>query len=128
MNLDELLQQAQTELSTLTSADQVEAFRIKYLGTKGLLKAAGDHLKTLPNDQKRQYGSKLNALKQAVQDGYDQAKAGVGQRAGSSDSLIDITEPGRISFDDYHPGSLHIIHQTIDALTDLFGRMGFSIA
>ncbi len=128
MNLDELLEHAQKELSAVTSADQVEAFRIKYLGTKGLLKAAGDQLKTFPNDQKRQYGAKLNAVKQTVQSGYDQAKAGLGQRAGATDARIDITEPGRISFDDYHPGSLHIIHQTIDALTELFGRMGFSVA
>ncbi len=128
MNLDELLAQAQQELTALTTAEQVEAFRIKYLGTKGLLKQAGDQLKSLPNDQKRNYGSKLNSVKQAVQSGYDQAKAGLGENRGTGDVLIDITEPGRIAFDNYHPGSLHIIHQTIDALTDLFGRMGFSVA
>jgi phenylalanyl-tRNA synthetase alpha chain len=128
MNLDELLAAAQQELSTLTQTDQVEAFRIKYLGTKGLLKTASDQLKTLPNDQKRAYGSHLNAVKQSIQSGYDAAKATVGQKSATTQSLVDITEPGRLSFADYHPGSLHIIHQTIDALTDLFGRMGFSIA
>ncbi len=128
MNLDELLAAAQQELATLTQADQVEAFRIKFLGAKGLLKTASDQLKTLPNDQKRGYGSKLNTVKQAVQAAYDAAKASVGQKSGNRESLVDITEPGRLSFADYHPGSLHIIHQTIDALTDLFGRMGFSIA
>ncbi|MHB1769040.1 MAG: phenylalanine--tRNA ligase subunit alpha, partial [Phycisphaerae bacterium] len=62
MNLDELLAHARQELSALTAADQAEAFRIKYLGSKGLLKVASDQLKTLPNDQKRDYGSKLNSV------------------------------------------------------------------
>ncbi len=128
MNLDELLAQAQQELSSLSSADQIEAFRIKYLGSKGLLKVASDQLKSLPNDQKRAYGAKLNSVKQSVQSGYDAAKDRLGSSAGSAEVLVDITEPGRITFGDYHPGSLHIVHQTIDALTELFGRMGFSIA
>ena len=128
MNLDELLAQAQQELSSLSSADQIEAFRIKYLGSKGLLKVASDQLKSLPNDQKRAYGAKLNSVKQAVQSGYDAAKDRLGSSACSAEVLVDITEPGRITFGDYHPGSLHIVHQTIDALTELFGRMGFSIA
>ncbi|MGC9260261.1 MAG: phenylalanine--tRNA ligase subunit alpha [Phycisphaerae bacterium] len=128
MNLDELHAAAQKELSTLATMEQLETFRIKYLGSKGLLKAASDHLKTIPNDQKRNYGSKLNTVKQAVQMGYDAAKTRMAGSPESGEILEDITEPGRMAFADYHPGSLHIIHQTIDALTDLFGRMGFSVA
>jgi phenylalanyl-tRNA synthetase alpha chain len=128
VNLDELLAAAQKEISTLASADQLEAFRIKYLGSKGILKSASDHLKTLPNAQKRDYGAKLNNAKQTIQSGYDAAKDRLSRGAEISEVLVDITEPGRLAFANYHPGSLHIIHQTIDALTDLFGRMGFSIA
>ncbi len=128
MNLDELLAAARMELSTLNTNEQLEAFRIKYLGSKGLLKTAGDQLKTLPGDQKRAYGAKLNTVKQAIQLGYDETKANLSRNTDADELTVDITEPGRLAYDDYHPGSLHIIHQTIDALTDLFGRMGFSIA
>ncbi len=128
MNLDELQAAAQKELSTLATMEQLEAFRIKYLGGKGLLKAASDHLKTLPNDQKRTHGGKLNTVKQAIQIGYEEAKTRLAGSPETVDTRVDITEPGRMAFVDYHSGSLHIVHQTIEALTDLFGQMGFSIA
>jgi phenylalanyl-tRNA synthetase alpha chain len=41
---------------------------------------------------------------------------------------VDITEPGKLAFSDYRPGSLHIITQTINELTALFARMGFTVA
>ena len=36
-----------------TTPDQVEAFRIKYLGTKGLVKTVMGEMKNVPNEQKR---------------------------------------------------------------------------
>jgi hypothetical protein len=53
MNLDELQATAQTDLAAVKSPAELEAFRIKYLGAKGLLKDAADHLKTLPGPEKR---------------------------------------------------------------------------
>jgi phenylalanyl-tRNA synthetase alpha chain len=41
---------------------------------------------------------------------------------------VDITEPGRLRFENYQPGNLHIITQTINELVNLFGRMGFAVA
>ena len=128
MNLDDLLAAAKTELASLASKEQVEAFRIKYLGTKGLLKQAAEQLRTIAADQKRQFGQKLNEVKDAVQAGFDQAKSRIDAQAVDAQLHIDVTEPGKISFDSYHLGTLHPITQTIDALTELFARMGFAVA
>jgi phenylalanyl-tRNA synthetase alpha chain len=56
MDLSELVNAATGELSSIDSADQLEAFRVKYLGAKGLLKQASDQIKQIPADQKRAYG------------------------------------------------------------------------
>ena len=128
MNLDDISAAARAKVEAISTAAQAEAFRIEFLGSKGLLKQAGDHLRTLEPDRKREYGARLNSLKKEVEEQYKSAAERVKQAATAADVAVDITEPGKISVDFYRPGSLHIIHQTIDALTDLFSRMGFSVA
>ena len=45
------------------SKEEVEAFRIKYLGSKGLLKGLFAEFKNVPNDQKKEFGQAINTLK-----------------------------------------------------------------
>ena len=48
------------------SKEEVEAFRVKYLGKKGILNSFFDAFKTLPSEQKKEFGALLNKLKNAV--------------------------------------------------------------
>ena len=128
MNLDDLLSAAQSKATTLSTPEQVEAFRIEFLGTKGLLKQASDFLRTIEPAQKRDYGKKLNEVKRVVEELHQAALQAVRAAPVQADTSVDITEPGCLVFEAYQPGSLHIINQTIDNLTGLFARMGFSVA
>ncbi|NNM85817.1 MAG: phenylalanine--tRNA ligase subunit alpha [Phycisphaerales bacterium] len=128
MNLDELAQSAAAELAGLKSPDDAERFRIKYLGTKGLLKQAADHLRTIPADQKRAFGQQLNVLKSDLTAKFETARKNVAAARPAPGTLTDVTEPGCLKFDRYQPGSLHLINQTIESLTDLFSKMGFAVA
>jgi phenylalanyl-tRNA synthetase alpha chain len=127
MNLDVLLSSAQADLKAVKSAEDLEAVRIRYLGTKGLLKDAADHLRSLPGPEKRGFGQRMNEVKSAITSAYNEKKAAL-ESGPKTIAGIDITEPGRLAFDDYRPGSLHIITQTIQELTSLFARMGFTVA
>jgi phenylalanyl-tRNA synthetase alpha chain len=127
MNLDDLKNNAEADLAAAHMPPELEAFRIKYLGAKGLFKNAAEHLKTLPGPEKRGYGQRMNEIKVAVTAAYEEKKAAA-ESGPKVVTGIDVTEPGRIAFDAYHPGSLHIITQTINELTSLFARMGFSVA
>jgi len=129
MNLDELLQSARSALSAVVNSQQLEAFRIKYLGTKGLLKDAADHLRSVPGPEKRTFGQKLNQVKNAITAAFEEKKsAAAADTTPTTLTGIDITEPGRLAFSDYRPGTLHIITQTINELAALFARMGFTVA
>ncbi|MFP3835973.1 phenylalanine--tRNA ligase subunit alpha, partial [Chryseobacterium sp. SIMBA_028] len=46
--------------------EEIESFRIKYNGKKGVLNDFYETLKDVPNDQKKEFGQKINSLKQAV--------------------------------------------------------------
>jgi phenylalanyl-tRNA synthetase alpha chain len=82
-----------------------------------------DWIKLVPPDKKRDVGQQLNGVKKEVADAFESCKSGLGPTTVSKDAL-DVTEPGR------HPqiGSRHPIMQVVDELTELFSRMGFTVA
>jgi phenylalanyl-tRNA synthetase alpha chain len=114
---------ADTELAAVTNADQLEQFRIKYLGTKGAIKALMKLLGQVPKEQKPVIGQQVNALQDRVTSAFDEKKTSL-SAAPSAPAGVDITEPGLRP----NIGRKHILTQTIDELTELFGRMGFAVA
>jgi phenylalanyl-tRNA synthetase alpha chain len=109
---------------TASTAEAAEAFRIKYLGTKGLLKEIMAQMKDVPAAQKREAGLLLNEFKLFTEEKYNQLKeisAGVnGQAAGN----IDLTLPG----DALPLGSRHPISLVRNRIVSIFQRLGFAVA
>lgn len=123
--IDQLQQQAADDLAAVSSAEQLEQFRLKYLGNKGALKDLMAALKDVPADQKPAFGQRANALRAALQTAVDERKATLGTApAKPASPRIDVTEPG------LPPtlGRSHVITQTIEDLIEVFGRMGFDVA
>ena len=95
--IDQLQSDASADLNAVASPEQLEAFRIKYLGTKGALKSLMGLLKEVPKDQKREFGQRANALRQQLQESFEQKKQSLGSNAkpqAASKPLLDVTEPG----------------------------------
>jgi len=128
MNLETILSEGQAELAAAKDAAGLEAFRIKYLGTKGLLKQAADHLRTIPGPDKRAFGQRMNEVKNLLTQAFDERKAALESSTEATVVGVDVTEPGRLDLSNYKIGSHHIITQTVNELTDLFARMGFAVA
>ena len=55
-------------------ADELEAYRIKYLGTKGIVKQMFGEMKNVPAEQKKEAGQLLNAFKQLAEGKYEDFK------------------------------------------------------
>ncbi len=123
--IDQLQADADADLKAVSSAEQIEAFRIKYLGSKGALKALMGLLKEVPKDQKREFGQRANALRQGLQESFEQKKQSLGAdlkpQASGLKPILDVTEPGSPP----KLGRQHIITQTVSELIEVFGRMGF---
>jgi phenylalanyl-tRNA synthetase alpha chain len=124
--IQELQQNAAAELREVRDAAGLEQYRIKYIGSNGLLKAAMKWLGKVPREQKPAVGQRLNSIKEAVNGAFEAKKAEVetgGAAAGGKDA-IDVTEPGR------RPaiGAKHLLMQVVDELVELFSRMGFAVA
>jgi phenylalanyl-tRNA synthetase alpha chain len=82
-------------------------------------------MKDIPREQKPAFGQKANAVRQKIEGAFTDAKSNLGATpAATGGPMLDITEPGLPP----RMGRQHIITQTINELTEVFGRMGFDIA
>jgi len=111
------------ELETAASPEQLEAFRVKYLGRKGELTQMLSQIGSLPAEMKKQAGQLANRIKTQVNEAFEQKRALLGT-SGRTGPMIDVTLPGL----PVRQGKSHIISQTISELVEIFGRMGFAVA
>ena len=103
-------------------SNEIESFKIKFLGRKGLINDLFSDFKNVPADQKKEYGQKINELKNLTSKKYEDLKLGVKQ---SSKSITeDYTKPGfPIS-----SGSLHPITIIKNRIIDVFSKLGFGLS
>ena len=120
--IEELL--AEIEAFAPQSAADVEAFRIKILGKKGVLGALMEEFKSVAPELKREYGQKLNALKQAILAKIEALREAA-EASNSGDSKIgDTSRPGSAE----QLGSRHPISLVKNEIIEIFGRLGYTVA
>jgi len=101
----------------------LEQFRIRFLGSKGVIKDLFGDLKSVPNEQKRQVGQLLNELRIVAETKLDSAKDSF-ENSSSSASGTDVTRPGEpVALGTRHP--LSLVRSEIIAI---FERIGYSIS
>lgn len=107
-----------------TDAESTEAFRIKFLGSKGLIKAIMGEMKSVPGDQKREFGQRVNALKLAAEEKLESLRTQFGSGQASTAPEQDLTLPG----DALPLGSRHPISLVRNRIISIFQRLGFAVA
>ena len=121
--INQLLLLFKADSDQVGTLDTLEEFRIKFLGSKGLLKELFNELKTVPNESKRDLGQQVNALRIQLEEFYTekktvltpQEKIKIGQ---------DLTRPGQnITKGSHHPLSL-----VRDEIIGVFNRIGFEVS
>lgn len=113
------------EISSFSAADekQVEEFRIKYLGTKGIVKEIMGEMKNVAPEKKKEAGQLLNEFKQSVEAKYAELKEAT-SGAEHQTSNIDLTLPG----DELPLGSRHPVTLMRNRIVSIFQRLGFAVA
>ncbi len=109
---------------TSTNVDEIESFRIKYLSKKGLLTDFFAAFKTIPNNQKKEYGQLLNALKTAATEKTKTLKSSLDLSKTTTSQLGDLTRPGQ----PFPLGARHPISIIKNQVTDVFSQIGFTIS
>ena len=113
----------EVELFTSQKAEDVEQFRIKYLGKKGILNDLFQKFKEVPNENKKEFGQLINNLKQSVTQKINFLKENVSDSI-QSDIEEDLTRPGLA----LNLGSRHPINIVKHKIINIFKKIGFSVA
>jgi phenylalanyl-tRNA synthetase alpha chain len=122
--IEEVARMAETELADIQDAASLEKYRIKFLGSNGLTKSLTLLIREAAKDQKRAIGQRVNEVNKKIEENFKACGEGLSKDASSDRDYVDVTEPGRQP----QIGNRHILMKVVDELTELFGRMGFSIA
>lgn len=108
---------------TVSVPEEIETARIKYLSKKGSISSLMDDFRTVPAEQKREVGMRLNELKQKATEKIELLKKQF-ENSGAANSDIDLSRTAYpIPLGTRHP--LSIVKEEI---CDIFKRLGFSIA
>jgi len=125
--LEELKANALQELDSASNSQEMEAWRVRYLGKKSPLTTVLRSLATLPIEERKSVGADANRVKNLLEDSLQQKTQAIREAQLATDSqqeFFDITLPGR----SLPAGRLHPITQTLDEICDIFVAMGFQIA
>jgi len=126
-SLSEQINQLKLELvesiEDVNSPESLEEFRLKYLVKKGKVTQILDIFKSLPPDGKKEFGRPVNEFKRYAESLFLVKKEELESKE-SEQPTIDLSLPGRKP----KSGSVHLINQIIDEMTDIFIRMGFTVA
>lgn len=125
-NLKQIIEDSRKEIENFSSSenDVAEAFRIKFLGTKGLVKSLMPEMKNVPAEGKREMGQVLNDLKLLAENKYEELKKATNHKQPSTESSLDLTLPG----DALPVGSRHPISIVRNRIISIFQRLGFAVA
>ena len=115
---------AEVEKFTSTSIEEIEAFRIKYLGKKGLLNSFFAEFKNVPNEQKKDFGKVVNQLKTTATDKVNALKEALENQTEVTGKYGDLTRPG----EPIEIGSRHPISIVKNQIIDIFSRIGFNVS
>jgi phenylalanyl-tRNA synthetase alpha chain len=119
----DLEKKALQELGAIRDLEELEKFRIAYLGKKGSITACMKQLAQLTSEERPEVGKLANQVKTNLTRRYEEARESLSSEKGKDWSLLDVTLPGR------RParGHIHPITKVWQEICEIFVRMGFKV-
>ena len=127
--MDNIFAKVQQVLEEINAAqpstkEDIEAFRIQYIGSKNILKPLFGEIANVENARKREFGQCVNAVKVAAETKFaalqSQLEALEDTDIGNN---IDMTAPS----DPLSIGSRHPVSIVMNRIIDIFARIGFTV-
>jgi len=114
----------EVERFTTDKTEDLEQFRIQYLGKKGILNAFFAEFKNVPNEQKKEFGKTINELKVSAQSKVEQLKSEIASKIEDKGLYGDLSRPG----EPLEIGARHPISLVKNRITTIFSNIGFNVS
>jgi len=114
----------ESEAAGINKIEELEAFRVKYLGRKGILAQLTAIIPTLAAEQRASFGQEVNALKNKLSALIENCQKSISTGSATSGlRTTDMSMPGMAQ----ELGHLHPVTQVRDEICNIFLRLGFSV-
>ena len=123
---DEIKKSLNIDLKEELDLKTLEDLRVKYLGKKGLITELNGEIKNVPNEEKKEFGMKVNKLRNQFNDFYDSRKEKLDQEELNQkleSEVIDISLPSTKVV----VGAPHILEKVIEEVEEIFLSMGYDV-
>ncbi|EMY82493.1 phenylalanine--tRNA ligase subunit alpha [Psychroflexus gondwanensis] len=104
--------------------EELEQFRIRFLGKKGILNDFFAEFKNVPNEQKKEFGKTINELKVSAQAKVEQLKSEIASKMEDKGLYGDLSRPG----EPLEIGARHPISLVKNRITTIFSNIGFNVS
>lgn len=124
--IEEVRKKIQDEITSITSLNDAEQLKVKYLGRKGVINDLMKLIPSLPQEQRAASGQQINSLKAEVTNIIEELIKKFSTKAvpKPGHEIFDITLPGICP----EVGKRHPLTQTIDNIKEVFANLGFDVA
>src|SRR5574344_53914 len=123
---ESILEKLENEISSIKSNQELVELRAKYLGKKGIITEYASKIKDIPNEERKDFGAKLNNIKNKATSLMDDKK-NVIDKAVINEKLnkeaIDITLPAT----KINNGAPNILEHIVEEVEELLMSMGFDV-
>ena len=120
--IEELLREI--EALQAQKIQDIEEYRIKFLGKKGSITKLFEDFRSVSPEQKREFGQKLNGLKQAAAAKLDELRELLEANPSQEEAKFDYTKPG----DRFDLGTRHPISITREEIISIFSKFGYAVS
>lgn len=115
---------AEAEAFSTENKEELEAFRIKFLGKNGIVNDFMTEFRNVPNEQKKEFGQVINAFKTAAQNKVNDIQEALDSKEETKGIYGDLTRPG----EPFKVGSRHPISIVKNQIIDIFSSIGFNVS
>ena len=124
MDIEAIKTQIDSEIQNINSPEELEDFRVRFLGRKGIIAQLTSTIPSLPQEERAAFGQGVNALKNKILSLINEKQKLITARLiQPAVTLCDISMPGIVQ----DLGHLHPITKVVDEICTIFNRMGFSV-
>ena len=119
---NEKIDQMMASIAELKAAkeQEIEDLRVKWLGKKGEITQLFEEFRSVDKEQKKVFGQRLNALKNAAMAKIEEMRSMLAEMADPSQASFDLTKPG----DSLDLGTRHPISITREEIISIFSKFG----
>ncbi len=123
---DEIKQLIEIDKNSINDLKELNDLKVKYLGKKGLISELNAEIRNIPNEEKREFGQKVNEVRNLFTEFYEEKKNEL-EEAILNEKLakeaLDINLPAT----KIPTGSPNILEKLIEEVEEVFMSMGYDV-